>query len=131
MLIFRKPCLGRVAPSPARRYGAGHTVSRYFQASVLWWFSLAVFCASSESQSSVSIHAAKNSSVTRDVCPTACVPALTSRAGESLSFVFLTLPATPGSHERSRAPCFSMARVRSGAPVFSLVSRTPKLSVSV
>ena len=52
VLIFRQPCLGRVALSPTRRDGDGHNVSRYFRAFVLWWLSLVVFCASSESQSS-------------------------------------------------------------------------------
>ena len=54
--------------------------------------------------------------------PTAGIPALTSRVSASLSFVLLTLPAAPGSHARSRAPCFSMVRVHSGAPVFILVA---------
>ena len=58
MLILRKPCLGRVSMSPARGDGDGHTVSRYFQAFVLWWLSLAVCCASSESQSSSSQNSA-------------------------------------------------------------------------
>ena len=52
MLILRQPCLGRVALSPARGDEDGHNVNWYFQAFVLWWLSLAVFCTSSESQSS-------------------------------------------------------------------------------
>ena len=89
--------------------------------------------------------------MTRDVRPTACAPALTSRAGTSLSFVLLTLPAVPGSHARSQAPellvsvrfaCAlehrfsvwlharpsswfqSRLSVCSGAPVFSLDTHT-------
>ena len=50
--ILRQPCLGRVSASPARGDGDGHTVSRYFQAFVLWWLSLVVCCAFSERQSS-------------------------------------------------------------------------------
>ena len=102
MLILRQPCLGRVTLSPAKGDGDGDNVSLYFWAFVLWQLSLSVFCDSSESQSSsgrilasvselrdrsslstdvlatvtVSIGAAKNPAVTRDVLPTACVPAL-------------------------------------------------------
>ena len=60
--------------------------------------------------------------MTWDVLPTACVRALTYRASKSLSFVLLTLPAAPSSHVRSRALCFSMVRLCSGVPVFSLVA---------
>ena len=119
MPILRKPCLGRVSMSPARGDGDGHPVSWYFQAFVLWWLSLAVCCASSESQSSSGRNSASvtewrdcgpfstdvlatltllllvllNSAASQDVRPTPGIPALTSRAGASLSFVFLTLPA--------------------------------------
>ena len=50
--ILRQPCLGRVSLSPVRGDGGEHTVSRYFQAFVLWTLSLAIFCVSSENQSS-------------------------------------------------------------------------------
>ena len=46
MPILRKPCLGTVSVSPAMGDGDG------FQAFVLWRLSLAVCCASSESQKS-------------------------------------------------------------------------------
>ena len=52
MLMFRQLCLGRVSLSPARCDGYGYNVSWYFQAFILWQLSLAVFCSSSESQSS-------------------------------------------------------------------------------
>ena len=117
--MLRKPCLGRVSVSPARGDGDGHPVSQYFRAFVLWWLSLAVCCASSESQSSSSRNSASvterrdcgpfstdvlatltlfllvllNPAASRAVRPTPGVPALTSRAGASLSFVFLTPPA--------------------------------------
>ena len=117
--MLRQPCLGRVSVSPGRGDGDGHTVSRYFQAFVLWRLSLVVCCASSESQSSsgrisasvseqrdrgpfstdvlatltVLLLVLLNSAASRDVRPTPGVPALTSRASASLSFVFLTRPA--------------------------------------
>ena len=95
-------------------------MSWYFQAFVLWRLSLEVCCASSESQSSSGQISASiseqrdrgpfstdvlatltlfllvllNPAASRDVRPTPGVPALTSRAGASLSFVFLTLPVT-------------------------------------
>ena len=90
-------------------------MSRYFQAFVLWQLSLAVCCASSESQSSSGRISASvseqrdrgpfatdvlasltlfllvllNPVASRDVHPTPSVPDLTSRAGASLFFVFL------------------------------------------
>ena len=99
-------------------------MSQYFQAFVLWRLSLEVCCASSESQSSSGRISAPvseqrdrgpfstddlatltlfllvllNPAASRDVRPTPSVPALTSRAGASLSFVFLTLPATSCPH---------------------------------
>ena len=119
--ILRQPCLGRVSVSPARGDGDGHTVSWYFQAFVLWQLSLVVCCASSESQSSSGRNSASvterrdcdpfatdvlatltlfllvllNPAGSRALCPTPSVPALTSRAGASLSFVFLMPPAAP------------------------------------
>ena len=157
MLILRKPCLGRVSMFPARGDGHGHSVSRYFQAVVLWRLSLAVCCASSESQSS-SISASVseqrdrgpfstdvlatltlfllvplNPAASRNVRPTPGIPALTSRAGASLSFVFLTPPAT----SRQPPPCAPGAPGLSLAPVstpefrFSLVVCVPRLMVSV
>ena len=121
MPILRQPCLGRVSVSPARGDGDGHTVSRYFQAFVLWRLRLAVCCASSESQSSSGRISASvseqrnrglfstdllatltlfllvllNPAACRAVHPTPAVPALTSMAGASLSFVFLTPSAAP------------------------------------
>ena len=61
-------------------------------------------------------------SVSRDVRHTPSVPALTSRAGAFLPFVFLTPPAAPCVVPSSQAPCFSLVRLCSGAPVFSLVT---------
>ena len=98
--------------------GDGHTVSWSFQAFVLWRLSLVVCCASSESQSSSGRISASvseqrdcgpfstdvlatltllllvllNPAASRDVRPTPGIPDLTSRAGASLSFVFLTPP---------------------------------------
>ena len=92
--------------SHVRGDGDGHTVSRYFQAFVLWQLSLAVCCAFSESQSSTGQISASVSeqrdqgpfstdvlatltlillvlltpAAPRDVCSTPGVPALTSRA---------------------------------------------------
>ena len=80
---------------------------------------------------SVSVHAAKNPAVSQVVHLTATLPALTSRAGTSLSFVLLTSPATPSSHMYSQAPCFSVvharrfsvwSHARSQAHVLSLLS---------
>ena len=122
--ILRQPCLGRVSVSPAREDGDGHSLSRYFQAFVLWRLSLAAGYASSEGQSSRGCIVAEqrdcgpfstdvlatltllllvllNPAASRDVRPTPGVPALTSRAGASLSFVFLMPPAT-GRPARSR-----------------------------
>ena len=105
--------------SPERRDGDGHAVSQYFQAFVLWRLSLVICCASSESQSSSGRISASfseqrdrglfstdvlatltlfllvllNPAASQNVRPTPGVPALTSGAGASLSFVFLTLPA--------------------------------------
>ena len=107
--------------SPVRGGGGGHAVSLYFQAFVLWWLSLAVCCASSESQTSSGQNSASVSeqrdcgpfstdvlatltlflfvlldpAASRAVRPTPGVPALTSWASASLSFVFLMLPAAP------------------------------------
>ena len=126
--------------SPERGDGDGPAVSRYFQAFVLWLLSLAVCCASSDSQSSSGRISASvseqrdcrpfstdvlatltllllvllNPTVSRDVRPTASVPDLTSVAATSLSFLFLTPPATP---------------LHSGAP-FQCGSRTPELQFS-
>ena len=60
---------------------------------------------------------------------TAGVPALTSRAGASLSFLFPTPPAAPTCSWSSRSQ--SGSSERPGAPVFSLVARVPRLMVSV
>ena len=101
---------------PARGDGDGNPLSWYFQAFVLWWLSLEVCCASSESQSSSGRISASvseerdhgpfsndvlasltlflsvllNPAESWDVRPTPGVSAFTSRAGASLSFVFLT-----------------------------------------
>ena len=133
MLILRKPCLGRVALSPARGDGDGHNVNRCFQAFVLWWLSLVVCSASSESQRtsgqiSASVSEQRdcgpfstdvlatltplllvllNSAASRHVRPTPSIPALTSKAVASLSFVFLTMPAT--SHQLPVAPACSLS----------------------
>ena len=105
--ILRQPCLVRVSVSPARGDGDGHSLSRYFQAFVLWRLSLAAGYASSEGQSSRGCIVAEqrdcgpfstdvlatltllllvllNPAASRDVRPTPGVPALTSRAGASL-----------------------------------------------
>ena len=137
MRILRQPYLGRVSVSPARGYGDGHAVSWYFQAFVLWWLSLVVCCASSESQSrsgriSASVSEQRDHrpfstdvlatltllllvlpdpTASRDVHPTPGIPALTSRAGASLSFVF---PTPPVASRPSWAP---------GAPILSLLSQ--------
>ena len=71
---------------------------------------------------SVSVGVAKNPVASWDARPIACVPALTFRAGMSLSFVLLTPPAAPGSQARSQAPCFCMISVCSGVMVFSLLA---------
>ena len=125
-------------------------MSRYFQAFVLWRLSLAVCCASSESQSSSGRISASvseqrdhgpfstdvlatltlfllvllNLASSRDVCPTPGVPALTSRSSVSLSFVFLTLPAT-SCPTRSGAPGLSLVPVSAPELHFSLVVRVP------
>ena len=109
-------------------------MSRYFLAFVLWWLSLAVCCASSASQSSSSQNSASvteqrdcrllstdvlatltlfllvmlNPAASRDVRPTPGIPALTSSAGASPSFVFLTPPAAPAC---SGAPGLSLVPV--------------------
>ena len=137
MPILRQPCLGRASVSPARRDGDGHAVCWYFHTFVLWWLSLVVCCASSESQSSSGRISASVSeqrdrgpfstddlatltlcllvllspAVSQDVRPTPGVPALTSRSGASLSCVFLTPPAV-SRQLPPRAP---------GAPGVSLV----------
>ena len=120
MLLLRQPCLGRVSVSPVRGDGDGHPLSQCFQAFVLWQLSPEVCCAPSECQSSSGQISASvteqrdcrpfstdvlatlpllllvllNPAASRNVCPTPGVPALTSRASTSLSFVFITLPAT-------------------------------------
>ena len=149
MLILRQPCLGRVAPSPARGDGDGHNVNRYFWAFVLWRLSPVVYCASSEraevaesqplSQNreiavcsplsssghfnSLSLGAAKN--------PAAGISTLTSRAGMSLSFVFLTLPS--GSRPRKLPSSLSQhgSHALRSASFQSGCTRTPKLPLSV
>ena len=60
---------------------------------------------------------------------TAGVPALTSRAGASLSFLFPTPPAAPTCSWSSRSQ--SGSSERTGALVFSLVARVLWLTVSV
>ena len=70
---------------------------------------------------SVSVSAAKNPAASRVVRPTPGVPALTSRAGMSLSFVLLTLPAAP--HTLPSSLFQSNSSVCSGALVFSLDTR--------
>ena len=140
MPILRKPCLGRISVSPGRGDGDGHPVIRYFEAFVLWRLSLAVCCASSESQSSSSRNSASvtewrdcglfstdvlatltlfllvllNPAAIQAVHPTPGVPALTSRACASLSFVFLTPPAA--SHP-ARVPELRSSLFQSGSPV--------------
>ena len=54
-----------------------------------------------------------NPITSRDVCPTASFPALTSRASISLSFVYLTPPAT--SHQTLATPVHSMAPFQCGS----------------
>ena len=126
-----------------------------FQAFVLCRLSLAVCCAASESQSSsgrVSASVSEqrdhgpfssdvlatltlillvplNPVVSRDVRPTPGVPTLTSRAGVSLSFLFLTPPAAPVHPLSSRSQ--SGSSKHTGAPVFSLVASVPRITVSV
>ena len=148
--ILSQPCLGRVSLSPARGDGDGHPVSRYFQAFVLWWLSLAVCYASSVSQSSSGQISASvseqrdcgpfstdvlatltlfllvllNPAVSREVCPTLGVPALSSRMGAFLSFVFLTLTAAscqPPPHA-PRAPSLSLVPVNTPELRFSVWS---------
>ena len=149
MLIFRQHCLGRVALSPARGDGDGHTVSWYFQAlfsgSFPWQFSvtlLRVRAAVAEYQplsqngviavlsplsssglfNSVSVHAAENPAASWVVHPTASVPALTSRAGMSLFFACLKPPAAPVPVRAPELP-LSVVHAHPGASVFSLVTR--------
>ena len=124
-------------------------MSWYFQAFVLWRLSLAVCCASSESQSSSGRNSASaterrdcgpfstdvlatltllllvllNPAASRDMRPTPGVPALTFRAGVSLSFMSLTPPAASWPHALQSS--VSVWFVHSGAPVFSLVVHVP------
>ena len=70
-----------------------------------------------------------NPVVSRDVRPTPGVPTLTSRAGVSLSFLFLTPPAAPVHPLSSRSQ--SGSSKHTGAPVFSLVASVPCITVSV
>ena len=140
--------------SPAWGDGDGHPVSRYFQAFVVWQLSLGVCCASSESQSSSGRNSASvterrdcgpfstdvlatltlfllvllNPAASRAVRPTPGVPALTSRAGASLSFVFLTPPAASHPARTPGAPGLSLDPVSTPefwSSVRSLVVRTP------
>ena len=160
VVILRQLCLGRVAQSPAGEGGSGHNVNWYFWAFVLWRLSLAVCCASSESQSSSGRISASvteqrdcslfstdvlatltplllvllNPAVSWDVYPTSNIPALTSRAGMSLSFVFLTPPAAsrPSSLVGSQAPRFSVDCTRLRRVGFqSGRAHAPERSVSV
>ena len=113
--------------SPATGDGDGHPVTRYFRAFFLWRLSLLVCLASSESQSSSGLNSASvteqrdcgpfstdvlatltlfllvllNPAASRAVRHTPGVPALTSRAGASLSFVFLMPPASSRAHVRT------------------------------
>ena len=104
---------------------------------------------------SVSVGAAKNPAASRDVHLVAFVPALTSGASTSLSFVLLTPPAAPDSEHAPELPVsvlFMQAQERqfsdwsrahpssrfqsssselSGASVFSQVAWAPELPVSV
>ena len=68
-----------------------------------------------------------NSAVSLDVRPTPSVPALTSRAGASLSFVFLSPP--PDSHpcalQSSRSQSGSSEHIGVWSSVKSLVARAP------
>ena len=124
-------------------------MSWYFQAFVHGWLSLVVCCASSESQSSSSrilgslseqrvadcLHwgllatltllllVLLNPAASRDMRPTPGVPALTFRAGVSLSFMSLTPPAASWPHALQSS--VSVWFVHSGAPVFSLVVHVP------
>ena len=70
-----------------------------------------------------------NPTTSRDMRPTAGIPALTSRAGTSLSFVFLTPPAA--SLPRVLRSSVSVWFTHSGAPVFRLAARVPRVTVSV
>ena len=134
--------------SPARGDGDGHTVSRYFQAFVLWRLSLAVCSASSESQSSNGRNSPSvterrdcgpfptdvlasltlfllvlfNPAVSRAVRLTPGIPALTSRAGTFLSFVFLTPPAAP---THSEAPALILGARVPGSRSQSALLRVP------
>ena len=131
--------------SPARGDGDGHPVSWYFWAFVLWQLSLAVCCASSQSQSSsgrISVSVTEqrdcgpfstdvpatltlfllvllNPAASRAVRPTPGDPALTSRAGASLSFVLPTPPAAsrqpPRAGSRS-SPSQPRSSEHTGAP---------------
>ena len=146
--------------SPPRGDGDGHPVSWYFQAFVLWRLSLVVCCASSESQSSSGQISASvseqrdrgpfstdvlatltlfllvllNPAAPRAVRPTPGVPALTSRAGASLSFVF---PTPPAASRPVHAPELPSSLFQCGSPVLWSASFqsgracTPELSVSL
>ena len=141
-------------------------MSWYFQAFVIWRLSLAVCCAFSERQSSSGRISASvseqrdhgpfptdvlatltlfllvllNPAASWDVCLTPGIPALTSRAGASLSFVFLTPPAASCPHALPELPVSVWIQLahRSSvsvwfacAPVFRLVACVPRLMVSV
>ena len=136
MPIIGQPCLGSLSMSPASGDGDGHAVSWYFQAFVLWRLSLAVCCALLRVRAAVAeshplsqnrgdcglfstddlatltlfLLVLFNPAVSQDVHPTPGVPALTSRAGTSLSFVFLMPPAA--SHPRA---CSRSSRSQSGS----------------
>ena len=140
--------------SPARGDGDGHTVSGCFQAFVLWRLSLAVCCVSSESQSSSGRISASVSeqrdcrpfstdvlatltllllvllypAASRAVRPTPGISALTSRAGPSLSFLFLTPPAASRPACAPGAPGLSLDPVSTPefrSSVRCLVARAP------
>ena len=129
-----------------RRDGDWHYVSSYFWAFVLWRLSLVVFCDSSESQSSSGGNSASvseqrdrgpfssvvlatltlfllvllNPAASQAVRPTSSIPALTSRAGMSLSFVFPTPPAAsrhpPCTGSQSSLSQSGVSRVLTASP---------------
>ena len=119
-LVVRIPCMGRVSVSPARGVGDGHPVSQYlrafFSGGYPWRSSvllLRVRAVAVEIQPlseqrdhgrfftdvlatlTLFLLVLLNPAACRAVHPTPAVPALTSMAGASLSFVFLTPSAAP------------------------------------
>ena len=154
MLILRQPYLGRDSVCPARGDGDGHTVSGCFQAFVLWWLSLAVCCASSESQSSngrISASVSEqrdrgpfstdvlatltlfllvllNPAASRDVRLTPGIPGLTSSAGASLYFCVsnATHRQLPRAcSQSSQSQSISSEHTQIPSSVRSLVSHAP------